>query len=311
MTISRKSDGLGLAADLPARGKEMMTNASQSPYIVETTSENFVRDVIEGSSIVPVVVDFWATWCQPCRILGPVLERLAVEYGGKFVLVKADTEEAPDIAAGFGVRSIPAVFAVRGGKVVDSFVGVLPEPSLRAWLDRIMPSPAEVLAAEALGLETTDPSAAEAKYREALGLAPADPLIQVGLGRVALATGKLDEARSVIEKLERRGFLEPEAENLKAELTLRGRGESSGGLEPLRRSHEADPGNKETQLLLAEGLAAAGDYEEALGMALDLVERDRRGTGESARKLMIAVFQLLPPDSELTSDYRRRLSFAL
>jgi len=288
-----------------------MTKAPQSPYIVETTSENFVRDVIEGSSSVPVVVDFWAAWCQPCRILGPVLERLAVEYDGKFILVKADTEQAPDIAAGFGVRSIPAVFAVRGGKVVDSFVGVLPEASLRSWLDRIMPSPAEVLAAEALGLEATDPPAAEAKYREALGLAPADPLIQVGLGRVALAMGRLDEARSIVEKLERRGFLEPEAETLKAELTLRGHGGPGGGLEPLRRAHEADPANKEAQLLLAEGLASAGEYEEALEKALDLVERDRRGTGESARKLMLAVFQLLPPDSELASDYRRRLSFAL
>jgi len=289
----------------------MMTQASQSPFIVETTSESFVRDVIEGSSRVPVVVDFWAAWCQPCRILGPILERLAVEYDGKFRLVKADTEQAPDIAAGFGVRSIPAVFAVRGGKVVDSFVGVLPESSLRAWLDRIMPSPAEVLASEALGLEATDPPAAEAKYREALGLAPGDPLIQVGLGRVALAMGRLNEARSIIENLERRGFLEPEAETLKAELTLRGHGASGGGLDSLRESHRANPGDKEAQLLLAEGLASAGEFEEALGLALDLVERDRRGTGEEARKLMIAVFQLLPPDSELASDYRRRLSFAL
>ena len=148
-------------------------------------------------------------------------------------------------------------------------------------------------------------------YREALGLAPADPLIQVGLGRVALAMGKLEEVRSILLGLERRGFLEPEAETLKAELTLRGHGESSGGLDSLRQSHEANPGDKDTRLLLAEALAAAGEYEEALAKALDLVERDRRGTGESARKLMIAVFQLLPPDSELASDYRRRLSFAL
>jgi putative thioredoxin len=289
----------------------MMTNASQSPYIIETTSESFVRDVIERSSNVPVVVDFWASWCPPCRILGPILERLAEEYDGKFVLAKADTEQAPDIAAGFGVRSIPAVFGVRGGKVVDSFVGVLPESSIRAWLDLIMPSPAEVLAAEALRLEATDPSAAEAKYREALTLAPADPLLQVGLARVALSLGKVDEARSILGKLERRGFLEPEAETLKAELTLREHGDSIGGLEALQKSLEADPGDRDAQLLLAEGLAAAGDNEEALRLALDLVERDRRGTGESARKLMLAVFQLLPPDSELASEYRRRLSFAL
>lgn len=288
-----------------------MTETTRSPHIIETTPETFEADVIERSMSVPVVVDFWATWCQPCRLLGPVLEMLAVEYDGKFALVKAETERMPDVVAGFGVRSIPAVFAIRGGRVVDSFVGVLSEASLRAWLDRIMPSPAEVLTTEAKGLEATDPEAAYARYQEALGLTPADPLIKVGLGRMALAMEKVDEARSIVEALEGRGFLEPEAETLKAEVTLRDLGGSGGGLGPLREARQANPDDKGVQLALAEGLAAAGEYEEALGLALDLVERDRRGTGEPARKLMIAVFQLLPPDSELGSDYRRRLSFAL
>lgn len=288
-----------------------MAKTVQSPHIIETSAEDFVRDVIERSSDVPVVVDFWATWCQPCRILGPILEKLAVEADGKFVLVKAETEQMPDVAAGFGVRSIPAVFAVRGGRVVDSFVGVLPESSLREWIDRIMPTPAEALAAEAGRLEATDPPLAEARYREALGLTPTDPSIQTGLGRVALALGKLGEARSIVETLERRGFLEPEAETLKAELTLRGGSEAKGDLDTLRRAREADPGDNGAQLRLAEGLAAAGESEEALGLALDLVDRDRKGTGEPARKLMIAVFQLLPPDSELAADFRRRLSFVL
>ncbi len=130
---------------------------ASSPFLFEATAENFVNEVIERSHQVPVVVDFWAEWCQPCRMLGPVLERLAIEYDGKFILAKANTEQMPELASGFGVRSIPAVFGIKGGKVVDSFVGVLPEAAVRAWLDGIMPTPAEILLAEAAKLEPTDP----------------------------------------------------------------------------------------------------------------------------------------------------------
>ena len=174
-----------------------------------------------------------------------------------------------------------------------------------------MPSPAEVLGAEARDWRRPTRRRPRPKYREALGLAPADPSILVGLGRVVLALGRPDEARAIVDALERRGFLEPEAETLKAELTLRGRRRSRRRLDALRAAHAGRPGRQGGPAPLAEGLASAGGYEEALGLALDLVERDRRGTGEPARKLMIAVFQLLPPDSELAAEYRRRLSFAL
>ena len=288
-----------------------MSETLPDGLVVETTAENFLVEVVERSDRVPVVVDFWAEWCQPCRILGPILEKLAVEYQGRFVLAKADTERLSDIAAGFGVRSIPAVFAIKGGQVVDSFVGVLPEPTLRAWIDRIMPTPVELLVIEARGLEPSDPEAAEARYREALDLAPAEPSAKIGLARLLLATGRAPEAREILDRLERRGFLEPEAETLKAELTLRGDAESGGDLDQLRAEHRARPLDRSTGLKLAEALASAGEYEEALRLALDLVEADRRVTGEPARKLMIAIFQLLPPDSELASGFRRRLSVAL
>ena len=285
-----------------------MPAAAPGPFVVETSVESFVADVVARSRDVPVVVDFWASWCQPCRILGPLLEKLASEYKGRFFLVKANTETLGEIASGFGVRSIPSVFAVKDGQVVDSFVGVLPEASLRAWLDGIMPTPAETLIIEARGLEDSDPALARVKFKEAVTLAPADHSAKIGLARVALALGDVDEARRVIEQLERRGFLEPEAETLKAHLTLHGPGDD---LDRLRSEAEADPHDKVRRLKLAEGLASAARYEEALDLALGLVEADRRGVGEPARKLMIAVFQLLPPDSPLASDYRRRLSVAL
>src|SRR5271165_2536188 len=121
----------------------MSEPTENSAFIVEVTAENFEREVVERSLTVPVVLDFWAEWCGPCKMLGPVLERLAQEYAGRFVLAKIDTERSPELALQFGVQSIPMVYGVRGGRVVDGFIGVQPETAIRAWLDRLMPAPAE------------------------------------------------------------------------------------------------------------------------------------------------------------------------
>jgi putative thioredoxin len=276
-------------------------------FLVETTAESFERDVFERSAECPVVVDFWAEWCGPCRLLGPILERLAHEYGGRFVLVKANTEELPGQAAAFRVRSIPAVFGVRDGKIVDSFVGVLSEPAIRAFLDRLLPSPADLLAREARGLETSDPGRAEAKYREALELAPSESEAKIGLARVLTSGNRWDEAQALIDDLELRGYLEPEAERLKAQLTLR---PPAGGLDEARAAAAAHPDDLNLQLRLAETLAAAGAHVEALDLCLDLVERDRKGVGEPARKTMLALFKLVD-DEDLVSEYQRKLAAAL
>jgi putative thioredoxin len=287
------------------------TPADPSPYILDATSATFEADVVERSKTVPVVVDVWATWCGPCKMLGPLLEKLAREYDGKFVLAKVDSDRAPEVAASLRVRSIPAVFGVRDGQILDAFTGVQSEGFIRQWLDRLLPSKAETLVAEARELEASDPGAAGAKFSEALTLDPELATARVGLARLALAAGRADEAQATILELERRGFLEPEAEKLKAELVLRAQSEGASDVDAARAAAEADPRDKTLKLKLAEALAAAGRYEEALATALDLVETDRKATGEEARKLMLAVFQLLPEDSELAFEYRRRLSFAL
>ncbi len=286
-------------------------NTQAHPSIIEATTETFVAEVIERSQTVPVVVDFWAEWCQPCRILGPILEKLAIEFDGKFVLVKAETEKLSEIAAGFGVQSIPAVFAIKAGHVVDQFVGVAPEATLRGWIEKLMPTPTDLLVSEGRELEPTDLEAAEARFRQALALSPTSPVVKIALARVALARGAFDDARTIIAELERRGFLEPEVEKLKAELTLHGGAGRSTDLAALEAAHQANPLDNQSQLELAEALASAGRYDESLPLALELVERDRKGTGEAARKLMIATFQLLPPDSDLANSFRRKLSFAL
>jgi putative thioredoxin len=289
----------------------MSDTTTTSLFAIDVTAASFQQAVIERSYSIPVVIDFWAAWCGPCRMLGPILEKLAREYDGKFLLAKVDTDTESELALQFGVRSIPAVFGVRDGKAVDGFLGVQPEQMIRAWIDRLLPTPAETIAAEARGLEQSNPQAAEAKYSEALAIDPEVPGAQAGLARIALEQGRLDDAQARIVGLERRGFLEPEAEKVKAELTLRLQAGQAGSVEAIRAALAANPDDLNLKLQLAEALAVAGQYPEALALCLELVERDRKGIGEKARQTMVAIFQLLPPDSELVTEYQRQLSLAL
>jgi len=283
----------------------------RSPWIVDTTDATFEADVIERSRDAPVVVDFWAEWCQPCRMLSPLLEKLAREMDGKFVLVKANTEQAPQAATEFAVQAIPTVFGVRDGQPVDFFTGLLPEPALREWLDRLLPSEAQVaVQAGRLQLES-DPQAAEAKFREALKLDENEPAAKIALADALARQQRLTEAAELIADLQQRGFLEPEAERVKAALELQKEGQQAGDVDELRSAVAANPADLNARLKLAEALAARQDYEEALQISLELVEQDRKAVGKSARQIMLDIFQVLPEGSELTTEYRRRLSTAL
>jgi putative thioredoxin len=289
----------------------MSDTTPTSSFVIEVTGNNFEQAVIDRSFLVPVVIDFWAAWCGPCRLLGPVLEKLAAEYDGKFVLAKVDSDAENELALQFGVRSIPAVFAVRDGKAVDGFVGVQPESVIRMWIDRLLPTPAEALAAEASLLERTNPQAAVEKYSEAVTLDPELTPAQTGLARIALDQGRLEEAQARIRELEKRGFLEPDAEKVKAELMLRLQAGQVGGVDTARAALTANPEDLNLKFQFAEALAAAGEYSDALAFCLELVERDRKGIGERARPTMIAIFQLLPADSAIVTEYQRQLSLAL
>ena len=283
----------------------MNSQSTTQTFVTETTAESFEHDVLERSREVPVVVDFWAPWCGPCRMLSPVLERLTAEYGGRFVLVKANTDQLPDAAAAFQVQSIPAVFGVTGGEVADAFAGALPEQQVRVWIDRLLSRHRLTAAA---GREDSDPAGAAAAYRQLLEEWPNESRAAIGLARVLIRLQELDEARAVLEKLEERGFLEPEAEQLKADLDLQAR--ECIDVDACRRAAENAPDDLAAQLKYAEALAGARQYEEALQRALSLVQRDRNGVGEPARQLMIDIFRVVD-ESELVSEYRRKLSMAL
>ena len=226
--------------------------------------------------------------------------------------MKVNTEELPEMAAAFGVSSIPAVFGLRDAQLIDSFTGVLSEIMIRQFLDGLMPGPAEQAASEAHKLEATDPPAAEARYREALALDENLASARIGLARMLKAQGRSQEALAEIERLARRGFLEPEAETLKAELALQAAGEEAGGVRGSAAGRRGQsPGFEAKSSCWPKPWPPTVSLKKRLRSAWGWSKKTARASARKARRLMLAIFQLMPPDSDLAADFRRRLSFVL
>jgi putative thioredoxin len=285
--------------------------SAETPHVINVTMATFENDVVQKSMETPVVIDFWAPWCNPCKQLAPILEKLAVEFGGKFILAKVNTDEEPQIAQAFGVQSLPTVFGLVQGQPVDQFVGILTEEQIRQWLAPILPSPAQQLAREAMALAETDPKAAEAKYREALILAPTEDSLKICLANVVLKQGRLEECGTILEALATRGFLEPEAERIKSELELRMAAAESGGVDEARKASEADPDNLMLRIRLADAYAASSQHRKALEICLEIVKQDFGEARNEAKSTMVKIFDVLGPSSDLTGEFRRQLATAL
>ncbi len=279
--------------------------------IMTTTMETFSADVIEQSSERPVVVDFWAEWCQPCRQLMPLLEKLANEMDGAFCLIKVNVDELPEIAGAFGVQSIPFVVAMVDGNPASHFAGLKQEQELRDWLGEFLPSPAVDAWNLMLSLEAEGKlEEAEQACRKACELDSETASYQIAHARLLLELTRDVEAREIIERLESRGFLEPEAQVLKDQLELRTQIDDSGGVSEARDAYAVEPENLELKLKLAEALGADSRFEEACELMLEIVQADRFGVGIAAKESMVQLLTLMGAQSKQASAFRRRLATA-
>jgi putative thioredoxin len=255
--------------------------------VVEATDQNFMEAVLEESKRRPVVVDLWAAWCGPCKTLGPILEKVAEARGGAFLLAKLDVDANPYTAQQFGVQSIPTVVVFRDGQPVDGFVGAIPEPMVNEFIDKILPSQSDEVAAEALEEEEAgDVVDAEAGYREALAADPANRKARLGLGRILAERGADEDARSTLMPL----LPDSDAERVLAQIEV----------DSWKRV--AGPGT----LNSAKRLAAQEKWREALDGMLGAVRDD-----PDARPAMLDVFAVLGDEDPLVVEYRRKLANAL
>lgn len=284
-----------------------MKDASQSGWVIEVGDDEFDHEVLERSRQVPVVVDFWAPWCQPCRTLGPMLEALAAEFAGAFVLAKVNVDEAQNLAGYFQVEGIPTVHYVRDGKVFQGFQGVLSQEELREFIKQVFPSEADNVLKEAVALETSDPQQAEKHYREILAKEPDHELARVGLARLLVVQHKNAEAAELLAPLGVAGDVGIEAERLRRIIELEGEAPSGLNEESLRKQVAADLENAEARYQLGALLAAKALYPEALEMLLSAAERDRKLAQNQVRELMVKIFQIIGVRSEMADDYRDRL----
>lgn len=285
---------------------------NSSPHIAEVTGKDFVEKVLERSRTVPVLVDFWASWCAPCQMLMPVLARLADDYQGKFFLAKVNTDAEQELARRYGIRSLPTMRLFKDGEPVDGFIGVQPERTIRALIERYIVRESDVMATEARRLIAAGQAdQALALLRRAAERDPGNDRVAVALAEALLAAERHDEAEQTIKALPPQRQLDADIAALKARLELARLANGAPPSAALEKRLAADPNDSEARYFLAIRHIAAGDHAAGLEQLLELVRRDRRFREDAARKAMIGVFNMLGGAHPLTNRYRGLLSSAL
>ncbi len=279
---------------------------------MDIDASTFQTEVIDASTQVPVLVDFWAPWCGPCRALSPVLDRLAGEYGDRIRIVKVNSDDEQQLAARYGVRSIPNVKAFVDGQVVDEFLGAQPESAVRAFIEALLPSPADILrqrGREALG--AGDVAQGIALLTEARSADPRNAGTTLDLAEALLSAGESREASRILESLNPIASLDGADEHRFAQLRIRLDAAAASDEPELRTRIDRDPADLSARLALAKRLLAADRAEEAMDQLLEVVRRDRRFEDDGGRKALLQAFQFLGPDHPLVPRYRKLLAATL
>jgi putative thioredoxin len=298
------------------------TASGASPHIKDSGLATFAADVLEASREVPVIVDFWAPWCGPCKTLGPSLEAAVEAAGGAVKLVKVNIDENPEIAQQLRIQSIPTVYAFRNGQPVDGFMGALPDSQVKAFVTQLAGGgethdhghggpehTAEVLAVAAQALEAGDIAMAAQAYGHVLQDEPGHPGAVAGLARAYLKGGDVERAKTTLQMVRPGGEQDEAIRAVEAELKLKSApAPDQGASAALRARLETDPKDHQARYDLAMALDAAGDRDAAIAELLELVRRDRKWNEEAARQQLVTLFEAMGPTDPCTIEARRKLS---
>lgn len=286
--------------------------ADAKPHVFDATADRFQDDVLQRSLQVPVLVDFWAEWCGPCKQLGPVLEKLAGEYNGAFELAKVDVEREQQLAAAFQVRSIPTVFLVKDGQLVDGFPGALPEAALREFLQShgIVPATAGPQAVDDIAPTAVDPHAEVMRLRAEVAEKPDEAALRLDLALALLRAGSTAEVEQILDGLPANLATDDRAERARAHLRLMAAAKDAPPAAVLEAALASDEGDLRARHLLGVQQLLSGHAQEGLEHLLDMLRRDRAFEDGLARRTLIDAFRTLE-DADLVSQYRRRMSSLL
>lgn len=280
--------------------------------ITEATGNNFAREVLEVSSQIPVLVDFWAAWCQPCRQLSPVLQALAAELEGKLKVVKVNTDQEQQLATQYGIRNLPTVILFKNGQIADQFSGLLPKVAIEDFLLPHLPRESDRLLQQALEASAggDDPGAISI-LKNALANDPDNYRIYPELIRLYISTGEYQTAEQIINSLPANQQHDEEISMLRARLRFQGILQDAPDVPTLQATLENDPGNLQARYQLSAHKVIVGEYETAMNQLLELIRTDRSFADDGARKALLDIFTVLGNSNELVKRYRSKLATAL